>query len=83
MKWQPTLVFLPGQSRGQRHLAGYSPWGHRELDTTERLTLFCHLTFPGQGVAGVGHVLSHPLSHLTKQRRHKPHPYITLLWKEH
>ena len=35
----PTPVFLPGKSPGQRSLAGYSPWGHKELDTTERLTL--------------------------------------------
>ena len=33
-----TLIFLPGESQGQRNLAGYSPWGHRESDTTERLT---------------------------------------------
>ena len=32
-KWQPTLVFLPGKSRGQRSLVGYSEWGHKELDT--------------------------------------------------
>ena len=32
--WQPTLVFLPGESHGQRSLAGYSPWGRAELDTT-------------------------------------------------
>ena len=31
-KWQPTPVFLPGESHGQRSLAGYSPWGHKELD---------------------------------------------------
>ena len=37
-KWLPTLVFLPGESHGQRSLAGYSPWGHRESDMTERLT---------------------------------------------
>ena len=30
-------VFLPGKSHGQRVLAGYSPWGHKELDTTEGL----------------------------------------------
>ena len=30
-KWQPTLVFLPGQ----RSLVGYSPWGCKELDITE------------------------------------------------
>ena len=34
-KWQPTPVFLPGKSYGQRSLAGYSPWGRKELDTTE------------------------------------------------
>ena len=34
-----TPVFLPGKSHGQRSLAGYSPWGCRELDTTKRLTL--------------------------------------------
>ena len=37
--WHPTTVFLPGESHGQRSLAGYSPWDHRESDTTERLTL--------------------------------------------
>ena len=29
-KWQPTPVFLPGESHGKRSLAGYSPWGHKE-----------------------------------------------------
>ena len=33
--WQPTPVFLPGESHGQRSLAEYSPWGCKELDTTE------------------------------------------------
>ena len=33
--WQPTLVFLPGESHGQRSLAGYSPRCGKELDTTE------------------------------------------------
>ena len=36
--WQPTPVFLPGESHGQRSLVGYSPWGRKELDTTEQLT---------------------------------------------
>ena len=31
-KWQPLPVFLPGKSHGQR---SYSPWGHKESDTTE------------------------------------------------
>ena len=38
-EWQPTQVFLPGESHGQRSLAVYSPWGHKELDMIERLTL--------------------------------------------
>ncbi|KAB0347365.1 hypothetical protein FD754_012222 [Muntiacus muntjak] len=33
--WQPTPVFLPGESHGQRSLEGCSPWGLKELDTTE------------------------------------------------
>ena len=33
--WQPTAVFLPGESHGPRSLAGYSPWGRKESDTTE------------------------------------------------
>ena len=36
--WQPTPVFLPGQSHGQRSGEGYSPWGHKESDTTEILS---------------------------------------------
>ena len=39
MEWQPTPVFLPGELYRQRSLVGYSPWGHKESDTTERLTL--------------------------------------------
>ena len=33
--WQPTPVSLPGESHGQRSLAGYSPWGGTESDMTE------------------------------------------------
>ena len=36
-KWLPTPAFLPGKSHGQRSLVGYSPCGHKESDTTERL----------------------------------------------
>ena len=38
--WQPTPVFLPGKSHGQRSLTGCSPWGHKESDTTKQLKLF-------------------------------------------
>ena len=37
--WQPTLAFLSGKSHGERSLVGYSPWGCKESDTTEQLTL--------------------------------------------
>ena len=43
-KWQPTPIFLPGESHGQRSLAVYSPWGHKELGITERLTLSLSLS---------------------------------------
>ena len=33
-KWQPTPVFLPGESHGRRSLADCSPWGRQESDTT-------------------------------------------------
>ena len=38
LKWQPTPVFLPGESHGQRGLVGYSPGGRKESDMTEQLT---------------------------------------------
>ena len=33
--WLPTPVSLPGESHGQKSLVGYSPWGRKQLDTTE------------------------------------------------
>ena len=36
-KWQSTPVFLSGKSHRRRNLVGYSPWGHKESDTTKRL----------------------------------------------
>ena len=50
-KWLPTPVLLSGKSHGWRSLVGYSPWGHKESDTTERLH------FPGcQGGRSLPHV---------------------------
>ena len=40
--WQSTLVLLPEKSHGQRSLVGYSPWGRKESDTTERLHFHFH-----------------------------------------
>ena len=44
-KWQPTPVSLPGKFHGLRSLAGYSPWGHKELDTTEQLNCLSFFQF--------------------------------------
>ena len=48
-QWHPTLVLLPGKSRGQRSLVGYSPWGREESDTTERLHFHFSLSCIGEG----------------------------------
>ena len=67
-KWQPTPVFLPGESRGQRSLVGCSPWGRTESDTTEamwqqlvsrfsihslKIILFIYLVLPVLGLHAV------------------------------
>ena len=38
-EWQPTSVIWSEKSHGKRSLEGYSPWGHQESDTTERLSI--------------------------------------------
>ena len=44
-KWQPTPVFVPRDSHGQRSLVGYRPWGHKELDMTEQLSMEGNIPF--------------------------------------
>ena len=55
-KWPPTPVFLPGKSYGERSLEGYSPWGRKESDGTERLSMLAGEVGPRQGqqLAGKG-----------------------------
>ena len=48
-QWHPTPVLLPGKSPGRRSLVGCSPWGRRELDTTERLHFHFSLSRIGEG----------------------------------
>ena len=48
MAWQPTPVFLPGESHGQRSLVGYSPWGWTESYTTELKRLSTHTLIADQ-----------------------------------
>ena len=45
----PTPVLLPGKSHGRRSLVGYSPWGCKELDTTEGLYFHFLLSYIGEG----------------------------------
>ena len=40
-KWQPAPVFLPEKFHGQKSLVGYSPWGHKESNTTEHTHTLC------------------------------------------
>ena len=47
--WHPTPVLLPGKSHGRRSLVGCSPWGHKELDMTERLHFHSSLSCIGEG----------------------------------
>ena len=48
-EWLPTPVLLPGKSHGWRSLVGCSPWGHYQLDTTERLHFHFPLSCIGEG----------------------------------
>ena len=41
-KWHSTPVFLPGESHGQGSLVGHSPWGLKESDMTEWLSIHYH-----------------------------------------
>ena len=65
--WQPTSVFLPGESHGQRSLVGYSPWGHRQSDMTSNLA--CNAGAVGKflrpsGDNGVGKKVKVKVAHL-------------------
>ena len=48
--WQPTPVFLPGESHGQRSLTGYSPWGRKELYTSPP-SMYAHLQESHKAIA--------------------------------
>ena len=48
-QWHPTPVLLPGKSHGRRSLVGFSPWGRKESDTTERLPFHFSLSCVGNG----------------------------------
>ena len=48
-QWHPTPVLVPGKSHGRRSLVGCSPWGRKELDTTEGLHFHFSLSCIGEG----------------------------------
>ena len=52
-EWQPTPAFWPGESHGQRSLAGYSPQGRKDWDVTEHLTLLLKPLSPDPGPLGI------------------------------
>ena len=56
--WQPPPVPLPGESHGQRSLAGCSPWGRTESDMTERSCTYCFGTVGHRAATAAGKVSS-------------------------
>ena len=61
--WRPTPVFLPGKSNGQRSLAGYSPQGGKESDTTEPTRKSCLIRHVIIYIHKHTHVLAFSLLH--------------------
>ena len=49
-EWLPTPVLLPGESHGQRNLAGYSPWVHKESNMIEQRTLSLSFSQPSEKI---------------------------------
>ena len=79
--WQPTPVFLPGESHGQRSLADYSLWDRKELDTAEQLSMYiyactlsrfcCGLSFPTHT-----HTHTHTHTYINIYIHTYIHPYV-------
>ena len=77
-KGNPVQYFLPGESHGQRSLAGHTPWGRKELDTTERPTLSPHFQAPGlRNVKSEGKQLTRRMM-LRLLMMTKPYVYLNL-----
>ena len=66
-KWQPSPVLLLRKSHGQRSLAGSSPWGRTESDTTEQSTDFGDCLLPALHASSVSHAA--PLRHFSVRNR--------------
>ena len=72
-KWQPAPVFLPGKSHGQRSLAGYSPWGRKELDRTQRMHAHMRMRT---------HTHTHTHTHTSGWKMDESNPAHTHKWLE-
>ena len=70
--WQPTPVFLHGESHGQRSLAGYSPSGCKESDTTEATEHAHFLFLPGSVLGDCTFLGICPLQPITTPNLHCP-----------
>ena len=69
-KWQPTPVFLPGESQGRGNLVGCRLWGHAESDTTDAMQQqhvpFSLYTYSGVELLGHRYKLQLPLLSIAK-----------------
>ena len=79
-KWQPTPVFLPGESDGQRSLAGYSPRGHKESETMTASEQQRHVTTLALRITGRLYLLTtfirSPLPPPPALDNHKSHLFL-------
>ena len=57
-KWQPIPVFLPGKFHGQEHPVDYSPWGRKESDMTEGLSMCTYCWIIEQNYLGDNRILT-------------------------
>ena len=83
-KWQPTPILLAGKSYGQRRMVGYSPWGHKELDTTECLHSLTLLPRWKKALeymfGGVGIILVCSQEHRSKKRQRWWNTRVSARW---
>ena len=79
-KWQPTSVFLPGKSHGQRSLTGYSLWGRKESDMTE-----CSHTHTYTHIHAHAHTHrhTHTETHTQRHTHTETHRHTHTHWQTH
>ena len=75
-KWQPTPVFLPGESQGQRSLVGCRLWGHTELGTTEATYHIIHKTDEQVLLYSTGICIQYPIINYNGKEYEKVYIYI-------